>query len=262
MYIDTHAHIYGEEFSEDIDGVIDRARSAGAAGILLPSTDEASANNAVALCGRYAGFLYPMLGLHPEDVTADYGEVLLRMEKKLQKPHPFVAIGEVGLDFYWDTSMKKEQTNAFCRQVEWSLEYCLPLMIHSRAAHHELVECVKPYAGEKALCGVFHCFSGSPEEAAELLDTFPSFLLGIGGIVTFKNSALPEVLAGSVPLNRIVLETDSPYMAPVPHRGKRNEPSFVPCIINRLAEIYQVSPEEVAEITTRNAVEMFKLVME
>ena len=259
MFVDTHAHIYSEEFAEDIEDVIARAKNAGAVGVLLPVTDEASDSAAVALCQHHADFLYPMIGLHPEDIPADYKEVLCRMERKLQKHHPYVAVGEVGLDFYWDTSMKKEQKDVFCTQVEWSLKYHLPLMIHSRSAHRELVECLLPYAKEKELCGVFHCFTGSKDEAEELLDMFPSFYLGIGGVVTFKKSSLPQVLADSVPLNRIVLETDSPYMAPVPYRGKRNEPSFIPGIISRLADTYHVIPEEAEGITTRNAVGLFKL---
>ena len=255
-FVDTHAHIYGEEFNDDFTEVIQRARTAGALKILLPSTDEASADEAVRLSDKYKGFIFPMLGLHPEDLPQDYREVLVRMEERLRKPNPFVAIGEVGLDYYWDASRKKEQTEAFITQIEWSLKYGLPLMIHGRNAQQEIVQCLSPF-GKDNLSGVFHCFSGSAEDAAQLL-AFPRFFLGIGGIVTFKKSVLSEVLK-QVPLNRLVLETDSPYMAPVPNRGKRNEPSFIPIIAEKLAEVYGVPSDEILRITSENAVSLFKL---
>ena len=257
MFIDTHAHIYGKEFEDDFDAVIVRAKDAGAASVLMPATDEQSADEVVRLSTLYDGFLYPMLGLHPEDLPDDYMDILTRMEKRLQGKHPYVAIGEVGLDFYWDTSRKKQQTEAFRIQIEWSLKYHLPLMIHARSAHRELIDCLKPYAAEKTLCGVFHCFTGITDEAVELLETFPTFFLGIGGVLTFKKSALPQVLVETVPLNRIVLETDSPYMAPVPNRGKRNEPSFIPFIVSRLAEVYNLSTQQVETVTTQNAKHIF-----
>lgn len=258
MYIDTHAHIYGEEFLDDIDETIIRAKKAGALGILLPATDEKSADEAVNLSERYKDFIYPMLGLHPEDIPADYKEILTRMEKRLHQHHPYIAIGEVGLDFYWDTSFKKEQIDAFCTQIEWALKYHLPLMIHSRNAHRELINCLMPYR-QSGLCGVFHCFTGTKEEAEELIETFPTFYLGIGGVLTFKKSTLPQVVAESVPLERIVLETDSPYMAPVPYRGKRNEPSFIPSIITHLAKVYDVPSEKIETTTTKNALQIFHL---
>lgn len=252
--IDTHTHIYGEEFSLDLPAVIQRAGEVNVRKMFLPATDEASADKAVKLSEAFPGVIYPMLGLHPEDLPADHKEVLKRMESRLQNPHQYIGIGEVGLDFYWDASRSEEQKEAFCMQIEWALRYDLPLMIHSRAAQKALIECLEPYRNEK-LCGVFHCFSGTAEDAAELL-SFPNFYLGIGGIVTFKKSTLSTVLS-SVPLNRLVLETDAPYMAPVPNRGKRNEPFFLPLVAAKLAEIYGVSKDEIGRITTCNALRIF-----
>lgn len=260
MYIDTHAHLYGEEFLGEVDAVVLRAQQAGAAKIVVPAVDEASATEAAELGRRYPHFLYPMVGLHPEDLPSDYKEVLARMEGMLKRErHPFVGIGEVGLDFYWDDTRKEEQKEAFRTQIEWALGYHLPLMIHSRAAHKELVECLTPYKREESLRGVFHCFSGTAEEAEELLSEFPRFVLGIGGILTFKKSTLPSVLEAAVPLERIVLETDSPYMAPVPHRGKRNEPSFLPEVTGKLSQIYHVPASEVERMTTENALRAIPL---
>ncbi|MBQ8097988.1 MAG: TatD family hydrolase [Bacteroidaceae bacterium] len=258
QFIDTHAHLYGEEFLSDIDEVLSRARQSGAHKIFLPSTTMQSAFQASQLSERYPGFLYPMLGLHPEDIPqGDYHSELAKMEKLLSAgSHPFIGIGEVGLDFYWDASRREEQLEVFRIQVGWALKYDLPLMIHSRSAHADLMACLEPFRGS-GLRGVFHCFTGTAAEARDLL-SHSGFMLGIGGVVTFKKSALPEALR-EVPLSRIVLETDSPYMAPVPHRGKRNESAFVPEIIARLAQLYSVGPDEVALQTTRNALGLFPL---
>lgn len=256
QFIDTHAHLYGDEFAEDLPDVIDRAIQAGAQHLFIPSTDLPSAIKAKKLWEIYPGLCYPMIGLHPEDIPSNSKEMLEPMEEILKHPHPYIGIGEVGLDYYWDTSYKEEQKRVFRIQIEWSLEYQLPLMIHAREAHHDLVELVAHYKNESSLCGVFHCFTGTVEEALELLETFPRFVLGVGGVSTFRKSILPEVLP-HIPIERIVLETDSPYMAPVPFRGKRNEPSFIPYIANKLAEIYGVSVGEVMETTTQTALRMF-----
>lgn len=256
MYIDTHAHLYGEEFKDDIDDIIRRARHAGAERVFLPSTDLHSAHDAVALSRRYPGFCYPMLGLHPEDLPADYKNELTAMEQELRQPHPYIGIGEVGLDFYWDDSRAEEQQEAFKIQIEWALRYNLPLMIHARKAHGALCSCLKQFDKER-LSGVFHCFSGSAEQAADLM-RFPHFVFGIGGVLTFKNSRLPKVLK-TIPLDRVVLETDAPYMAPVPYRGKRNEPSFIPAVVALMAEVYETTTEEVMRRTTENAYRTFPL---
>ena len=198
----------------------------------------------LALCHRYPGYLYPMIGLHPEDVKEDWEQLLSEMETMLQQPgNPFVAVGEVGLDFYWDKTFSEEQKKALDVQIRWAVRYGLPLMIHCRDAHDELLEALAPYKGT-GLKGVFHCFGGSIEEARELLDKFPHFALGIGGVLTYKKSTLPAVLRSQVPLDRIVVETDAPYLTPHPHRGKRNEPSYIPHIMEKLAEVYEQPIDE------------------
>lgn len=262
LWIDTHAHVDGEEFADDRDVMLRRAREAGCKAILVPAIDLKTTEQIQTLCQQHEGFLYPMVGLHPEEVRADYKEVLPEIKSILLPPStlhqsPTIAIGEVGLDFYWSREFEQEQLQAFEEQVQWSVETRLPLMIHCRKAQNEMVHILKRYASDLA-GGVFHCFTGNDREAEELLQ-FPGFMLGIGGVLTFKKSHLPEVLPRTVPLSRIVLETDSPYMAPVPMRGKRNEPSFVPYIISRLAEAYGTTEDEVAAQTTRNAEQLFGL---
>lgn len=256
--IDTHSHIYGPEFDEDRELVVERARQAGVERILLPNINEASIVPMLSLCQSYPGYCYPTMGLHPEDVAEDYLQVLDRMEERLKEPsHPYVAVGEVGLDFYWDASRATQQIDAFARQIEWAVRYKLPLVIHSRNAHAELVQAIRPYASE-GLTGIFHCFGGTVEEAQELL-TFEGFVLGIGGVSTFKKSPLPEVLQ-NVPLQRIVLETDAPYLAPVPYRGKRNESAYVAEVMRKVAEIYNVTPAEVENVTNANVMHVFSRV--
>lgn len=253
--IDTHSHIYGPEYDEDRELVVQRAQQAGVERLLLPNINVASIQPMLSLCQSYPGYCYPMMGLHPEDVSDDYLQVLDRMEELLKAPsHPYIAIGEVGLDFYWDDSHRQQQIDAFSRQIEWAVQYKLPLMIHSRSAHTELVQVIRQYASE-GLSGVFHCFGGTLEEAQELL-TFDNFFLGIGGVSTFKKSPLPDVLS-QIPLQRIVLETDSPYLSPVPYRGKRNEPAYVVEIMRKVAYIYNVSLQEVEKVTNINVNRVF-----
>lgn len=254
--IDTHSHIYEPPFNADREEVIQRARQAGVEHILLPNINADSIAPMLDMCRRYPGYCFPMLGLHPEDIEEDYKQVLANMKALLAAPdHPYIAIGEVGLDYYWDKSKVKEQEETFRMQIEWAIEYHLPLMIHSRSAHSQLVAAISEYKDEK-LSGVFHCFGGTAEEAQELLQ-FPDFMLGIGGIVTYKNSSLPETLT-SVPLERIVLETDAPYLAPVPHRGKRNESAFVIEVLRKIAVIYNVSEQQAEDITNSNTKRIFQ----
>lgn len=252
--IDTHSHIYGPEFAEDIDQVIVRAQEAGIEKILLPNINAESIQPMLDLCERYPGYLYPMMGLHPTDLTEDFRFVLDEMEHRLQGVHPYIAVGEVGLDYYWDRSLYNEQQEAFERQIEWAVRYDLPLVIHSRSAHRELVDIMERHRSE-GLRGIFHCFGGTLEEAQELL-SFPGFALGIGGVLTYKKSLLPEVLL-NVPLSRIVIETDSPYLAPVPHRGQRNESSYAIEVLKKLSIIYKVPEEEVSECTNANVMSIF-----
>ena len=257
ILVDTHSHIYGPEFDEDREDVVRRAREAGLEAVLLPNINAESIQPMLAMCTAYPDFCYPMMGLHPEDVRADYPEVLASMQRQLQQSaHRYIAIGEVGLDFYWDETYRQEQLEAFEQQVGWARDLSLPLVIHSRKAHRELMEIMERHRAED-LSGIFHCFGGTAEEAKELL-SFPNFVLGIGGVLTYKKSTLPDVLR-EVPLERIVLETDSPYLAPVPHRGKRNESAFVPYVLQRLAEVYDCPPSRVDEITTKTAKHLFGL---
>ena len=255
-FIDTHTHIDGEEFKDDLDEVIARAKEAGAIQLLCPGINYDSIATMKAVCERFPDFIRPMLGLHPEDVKEDYKEVLDKMHQEIPNGN-YIAIGEVGLDYYWSREFEKEQLDAFEQQVQWSIETQLPLMIHCRKAQNEMVKIIRRY--EKELPGgVFHCFTGNQHEAVELLQ-FEKFVLGIGGVSTFKKSHLAEDLAAVVPMDRIVLETDAPYMAPAPHRGERNESSFIPFIIEKLALAYGTSNEEIADTTTATAKRVFHI---
>ena len=245
----THCHLDGEEFRDDLEAVVARAREAGVGAIGIPGIDLASCDTVMEMCRRYPGYCYPMLGLHPEEVKADWQSVLAQIKPRLNDPQ-VIAIGEVGLDFYWSREFEQAQLAAFEEQVKWSVECQLPLMIHCRKAQHEMVAILKRYQDDLP-GGVFHCFTGNEQEAKELL-RFDRFVLGIGGVLTFKKSHLPEVLPACVPLDRIVLETDAPYMAPVPMRGQRNEPAFVAYVLTRLAEAYGVDTETVANQTNMN----------
>lgn len=256
--IDTHAHLDGEEYAEDLPQVVQRAKEAGITKVFLPAIHLESVESILKVCDRYPDFAYPMVGLHPEEVKDDFHDVLSTMKSNyLQSSHPFIAIGEVGLDYYWSREFEKQQLEAFEEQVRWSVETQLPLMIHCRKAQNELVKILRKYE-QNLPGGVFHCFTGNEIEARELL-SFENFVLGIGGVLTFKKSHLPEVLPSVVPLSRIVLETDSPYMAPVPHRGKRNESAYVVNVLEKLAESYHLSKEEVASCTNQNVKRIFGL---
>lgn len=255
-FIDTHSHIYEPEFDEDRALVVERAREAGLDKVFLPNINSRTIQPMLDLCASYPGYLYPMMGLHPEDVADDYQAVLDSMHMLLMQPgHPYLAVGEVGLDYYWDQTRMEEQKDAFEQQVEWAEELSLPLMIHCRSAHSDLVDIMSRHRSS-GLTGVFHCFGGTLDEARELLQ-FDGFALGIGGVLTYKKSTLPDVVR-QVPLDRIVVETDAPYLAPVPCRGKRNEPAFAVHTVRRLADIYQVTEDEVMKRTTSNVKRIFK----
>lgn len=256
-YIDTHTHIDSTEFDADRAEVISRAKAAGVTKMFVPAIDLKSVDTVLRVCRDNSGFAYPMIGLHPEEVKEDWQEQLHAMRQMLQDSHPFIAIGEVGLDYYWSREYADEQLEAFEEQVKWSIETRLPLMIHCRKAQNEMVALLRKYK-DQLPGGVFHCFTGNVHEAEELM-TFPRFVLGIGGVSTFKSSHLREDLPAAVPLDRIVLETDSPYMAPVPLRGQRNESAFLPHVIKTLAASYGVSEDEVAQTTTRTALAVFPL---
>ena len=253
--IDTHIHLDDEKYVEDMDDVVARAREAGIDRMLVPGITLESVDSVLAVCQRFPGYAYPMIGLHPEEVRSDWREVLAAMEMRITPR--FIAIGEVGLDYYWSREFEKEQLEVFARQIEWSIDYHLPLVIHLRKAQNEAVRLMRTYQKDLTAGGIFHCFSGNEHEAAELL-SFDGFALGIGGIVTFKKATLPETLAKAVPLERIVLETDGPYMAPVPMRGQRNESAFIPHIAAKLAETYGVDIKTVDAVTTSTARGIFR----
>jgi len=253
--IDTHSHIYEPDFDNDIDTVISRSKQAGIEAILLPNIDRESAVRLHRLCENYTGYCYPMMGLHPTSVTAEWQSDLSEIKKYFSE-NQYVAIGEIGIDLYWDKSLEKEQRSAFEEQLRWSIKFNLPVAIHSRDAIAQCIECIKNVGAEK-LRGVFHSFGGTEDELEAILE-LKNFLLGINGVVTFKNSNMAEVLR-QTDLSNIIVETDSPYLAPVPYRGKRNESSYVVKVIEKLAEIYNITPAEVADVTTGNAKKLFQL---
>lgn len=266
--VDTHTHLDGEEFDEDRSEVILRAKEAGVGMVFLPAIDVKTSEAVLKLSHEYPGYAYPMIGLHPEEVKADWKEQLKKIEAILDEhltavdglngikyKSDYIAIGEIGLDFYWSREFENEQLEAFEKQVEWSCETGLPLMIHCRKAQNEMLHILRKWK-DKLPGGVFHCFTGNQQEAKELLE-YDNFVLGIGGVSTFKSSYLREDLPAAVPLERIVLETDSPYMAPVPYRGKRNESAFVVQVMKTLATAYGVSEEEVAKMTNQNVERVF-----
>lgn len=254
MLIDTHSHLFLEEFAEDLPQVMERARHAGVSSIFMPNIDSTTIDALLSVCAKYPDLCYPMIGLHPTSVNETYEQELAIVRERLSAPNHFVAIGEIGLDLYWDRTFLKEQLLVFERQIEWALEYELPVVIHTREAFDYIYKVMEPYK-KTALRGIFHSFTGTPEEAARLLE-FDAFMLGINGVVTFKKSTLPETLL-TVPLERIVLETDSPYLTPVPNRGKRNESANVKDTLAKVAEIYQKSLEYVAQVTSENALKVF-----
>jgi TatD DNase family protein len=251
--IDTHCHLYSDDLAPDIESVMERAALAGVTKFYLPAIDKSTAESMFNLESKYADRCFAMIGLHPCSVSAAY-EGELDFIKMLLKTRQFAGIGETGLDFYWDTSFKKEQYIALNQQIEWALEYNLPLILHTRNAMQETIDVVKEYT-TKGLRGIFHCFGGTKEEAQQIVDC--GFLLGIGGVVTYKKSGLSEVLA-NIELSHVVLETDAPYLSPVPYRGKRNESSYLVEIVKKISEIKQVTIEEVDRITTANAEMLFK----
>ena len=254
--IDTHSHIFSEEFKEDLPEVVARAKEIGVEKIFMPNIDDTSLEDMLDVCRAYPGYCFPMIGFHPTSVEGpDAIYKVKEMKKRLVEGHPYIAIGEVGLDLYWDKTWLKEQQQVLDEQIQWALEWKLPLVIHCREAFPELFQILEPYKHTE-LTGVFHSFTGTLDEARELMD-YSRFMIGINGVVTFKKSTLPEVLK-EVPLSKLVLETDSPYLAPVPFRGKRNETSYVKRVAVKLAELYGMEIGEVERQTTENALKVFK----
>jgi TatD DNase family protein len=250
--IDTHCHLYSEEFAGDIDTIIKTAEEAGVKKFYLPAIDSTAVDAMMVLEQKYPGKCVAMAGLHPCYVKQNYLDELNVVKGWLAK-RKFAAIGEIGLDYYWDRSFVKEQEEAFRTQIDWAIQYNLPIVIHTRNAMQETINIVKEYTSQ-GLTGIFHCFGGSVESAREIVKA--GFYLGIGGVLTYKKSGLAEVLQ-QVDLKHLVLETDAPYLTPVPFRGKRNESSYLKYIVEKLAEVKKVPVEEVAAITTFNAEKIF-----
>lgn len=251
MLIDTHCHLYLEEFQQDSDEVIKRAIAAGIDRFYLPAVDSITTVDMLKLETQYPGVCIPMMGLHPCSVKDNYVAEMELVNSWLTN-RKFAAIGEIGLDFYWDKTFIKEQYYVFNRQIELAIQYDLPIVIHTRDAMAETIDVIKNYKGKAR--GIFHCFGGSLEEANHIIDL--GFYMGIGGVVTYKKSGLAEVIK-QIGLQNIVLETDSPYLTPVPFRGKRNESSYLKYIVEKIAEIKSLTVEEVATATSANALKVF-----
>lgn len=252
--VDTHTHIYGKQFVSDLPEVVARAQAEGVEKFYLPGIDSTVIESMLALEARYPGVCIPMMGLHPTSVNAGYQAELDIVATWLSR-RPFAAVGEIGLDFYWDRTFETQQYEAFRAQIELALAHRLPIVIHTRNAMPETIRVVKEYTS-RGLRGIFHCFGDTYESAVEIIDA--GFYLGIGGVLTYKNSTLPAVLA-RIPLEHLVLETDAPYLTPVPFRGKRNEPSYLRYVVDHLATLKNVSAATIADVTTANAQKIFTL---
>ncbi|NUO03684.1 MAG: TatD family hydrolase [Saprospiraceae bacterium] len=253
MLVDTHAHLYLEQFDEDRDAMMQRALEAGVGRIYLPNIDTRTVEAMLAVEAAYPEQCFCMMGMHPCSVKENYEAELATLRSWLER-RPFCAVGEIGIDLYWDKTFFEAQQKAFTTQVAWALEFDLPIVIHLRDSFDEVVDLLKPIRDQR-LRGIFHCFGGSVEQAETAISM--GFLLGIGGVLTYKKSGLDETLK-HIGLEHLVLETDSPYLTPVPHRGKRNESAYVRIVAERLAEVKQVDLAEIAEVTTRNALRIFE----
>lgn len=253
LLVDTHTHLYADAFNADRPALIEAARARGIGRFYLPNIDADSIGPMLDLEAAYPGVCIPMIGLHPCHVQQDWKEALGRVEEELQR-RDWVAIGEIGIDLYWDKTYFQEQQEAFRLQVRWANEKSLPVVIHSRQSFSEIIALLDEQP-KLAPQGIFHCFTGTIDEARQAIDR--GFYLGIGGVVTFKKSGLDAVVE-KVPLEHLVLETDAPYLAPTPHRGKRNLPEYVYLVAEKVAEIKGASIEEVARVTTANAAKIFR----
>ena len=254
---DTHLHLYSEEFGNEIPQLIANAIEKGVSSFILPNIDLESIEPLKDLVKNYPNNCYGMMGLHPCYVKENYKEVLAKIKTELYKGS-YVAVGEIGTDLYWDKTSFNWQAEAFMEQCNWALDLNLPVAIHCRDSVAETIDLVKQVnsAGEKKLKGVFHCYSGNLEQAKEIVEM--GFYLGIGGVLTFKNGKIDQFI-NQLPLSNILLETDGPYLAPVPHRGKRNDPEYIALVAQKLADIYQMPVQKLAEITTNNAKALFKI---
>lgn len=251
-FVDTHAHLYASEFAPDREDMLARFEAEGVKKIFMPNVDHTSIDGMLDLEDRSKGVCIPMMGLHPCYVKKDFQRELYIVEDWLSK-RKFVAVGEIGTDLYWDKTFWEQQKEAFTIQVNWAKKYRLPIIIHCRESLNETIELVEQLT-DGNLTGIFHCYSGNAEQAKRIIKL--GFYLGIGGVVTFKNGGLDKVLP-EIDLKHLVLETDSPYLAPVPHRGKRNEPAYIPLIASKIAEVKKMELSAVRSATTRNALDLF-----
>ena len=253
--IDTHSHIYSEEFDTDRAEVILHAKGVGVKHIILPNVDSETLPRMLTLEAEYPGYCHAAIGLHPTSVKAGYETELQLVKSELER-REYIAVGEIGIDLYWDKTLYAEQVKAFQQQIVWALEYKLPVIIHVRDSFRETIDALVFYKNS-GLTGVFHSFTGTIEEALEIID-FGGFYLGINGIVTFKNSGLAAIVK-KIDLKHVLLETDSPYLTPAPHRGKRNESAYTQIVANKLAEVYNCTPEQIDDQTTQNANSLFNI---
>ena len=255
-FIDTHTHLFTSEFKDDIDIVVKNAINSGVSKMLLPNIDSSTTNNMLQLCNKYPQHCFPMIGLHPCSVKKDNIEKeILHVEEMLNK-NKFIAVGEIGLDLYWDKSSLSYQKVAFESQIKLAKKYQLPIVIHVRDSFNEAIEIVEKLNNEN-LSGVFHCFTGNIQEAERIIN-LQNFYLGIGGVVTFKNGGINKII-NQISLDNIILETDSPYLTPTPFRGKRNESKYLVNIAQKMSEIYEIDINEIANKTSSNAINLFKI---
>ena len=253
MLIDTHTHLYDEQFNDDRTIMIERAIQSGVKRMYMPNCDSGTIDGMLAVEQQFPDHCFAMMGLHPCSVNSTVDEELKIVRNWLEK-RSFCAVGEIGLDYYWDKTFVDQQKKAFTTQMEWALEFKIPIVIHTRDAIRDTIDLVAPFAA-RGLKGVFHCFSGSYESAVQIIQL--GFYLGIGGVLTYKNAGLQEVVQ-KIDLAHLVLETDAPYLTPVPHRGKRNESSYVNLVAQRLAELKEVGLQEIRRHTTENALQLFQ----
>ena len=254
MLIDTHTHIYVDAFDDDRDEAIKRAMEAGVSQIILPAIDSKTTAIMHEIKRNYSGYVHLMMGLHPTHVGLNADDELAHVKEQLDA-HSFVAVGEIGMDLYWDKTYQSQQQEAFYRQINWALAADLPIVIHCRDAFAPVFEVLEGFKDAR-LRGVFHCFTGTKADAQRALEL--NFYLGIGGVVTFKNGKIDQFLS-DFPIEKILLETDSPYLAPTPYRGKRNESAYLPIVADKMAKLFDISVAEIARITSKNAKQLFDL---
>lgn len=254
QFVDTHTHLYAAEFNDDRNKVVEKAIQNGISHMFLPNIDIHSIQPMLDLCWTFPAHCFPMMGLHPCSVDEHVDAHLFQIQKWFKK-RKFYAVGEIGLDYYWSTEFKDQQVKAFRMQIQWAIQQDLPIVIHSRNSNEDVIAIIKEMKHPR-LRGIFHCFGGDAMQAAEVVDA--GFLLGIGGVLTFKNGGLDKAIA-DIPLEHLVLETDAPYLAPVPYRGKRNESFYLIEVARKLAELKKIGLNQVAEITTANALRVFAL---